>query len=232
MKLARRFFPTLLICAWLHSATVSQVADAAKRLDKAAVRAMLDAKADVNAPSPDGTTALHWAVRADDMEIAGMLLGAGANPNAADRYGVSALNLAILNNHQPMIRALLKAGANPNLAGEGGETPLMTAARTGNTETMKALLERGAAVNVCDRLTGQTALMWAVRGNHSYAVELLLAHGAEVNAQTKIGPTPPRRVPNAGGGSHGLGIDRGGTPPRGSLETASGGLSALHYAAR
>jgi uncharacterized protein len=232
VQLARGFFAVLILAPSLGAATGAQVADAAKQLDKAAIRTMLDAKADVNAPSADGTTALHWAVRANDLEIANLLLHAKANPNAADRYGVTPLYLAILNGNQAMIHGLLEAGANPNLAAEGGETPLMTASRTGNTETLKALLDRGAEVNACDRQTHQTALMWAVRGNHAAAVDLLLSHGAEVNAQTLVGPTTPRHPPNAGGGSHGLGINRGGTPPRGFLDPTPGGLSALHYAAR
>ncbi|HUK36084.1 MAG TPA: ankyrin repeat domain-containing protein, partial [Vicinamibacterales bacterium] len=36
------------------------VADAAMRGDTAAVRALLQKKADVNAPQVDGATALHW----------------------------------------------------------------------------------------------------------------------------------------------------------------------------
>jgi uncharacterized protein len=232
VKLRKGFWAVLILATALRSATGPEVADSAKRMDKAAVRALLDAKADVNAPLADGTTALDWAVRADDLEMAGLLLKAGANTDAADRYGTTPLYLAILNGDRAMIRALLEAGANPNFRGEGGETPLMTAARTGNTQTLQALLDRGAEINACDAQTGQTALMWAVRGNHAAAVQLLLAHGAEVNAQTKIGPTPPRRAPNAGGGSHGLGINRGGTPPRGTLDPTPGGLSALHYAAR
>ena len=232
MRLTRGFFALLIVSAALPGANNRQVADAARQLDKAAIRAMIAAHADVDAPGPDGATALDWAVRADDKEIAFLLLKAGANPNAADRYGITPLYLAMLNGDQAVIRALLESGANPNFAGEGGETPLMTAARTGNTESLKALLDRGAEVNACDRQTAQTALMWAVRGNQTAAVELLLADGADVNAQTKIGPTPPRRAPNAGGGSHGKGINRGGTPPRGTLDPTPGGLSALHYAAR
>jgi uncharacterized protein len=229
---ARSVFTVLILAGGLGAATGGQVADAAKRLDKAAIRAMIAANGDVNAPAADGSTALHWAVRANDTETVKLLLGAKADPNVADRYRITPLYLAILNGNQAVIRALLEAGANPNFAGEEGETPLMTAARTGNTETLKALIDRSADVNACDRQTGQTALMWAVRGNHAAAVALLLGRGAEVNAQTKVGPSPPRRAPNAGGGSHGLGINRGGTPPRGSLDPAPGGLSALHYAAR
>ena len=46
------------------------------RGDREAVRAALARKADVNAPQVDGTTALHWAVERDDLELAELLLGA------------------------------------------------------------------------------------------------------------------------------------------------------------
>ena len=45
----------------------------------------------------DGTTALHWAVRADDLELVRLLLRAGANARAANRYGVTPLQLAATN---------------------------------------------------------------------------------------------------------------------------------------
>ena len=50
--------------------------------DAAAVHALIQERADVNAAAPDGTTALHWAVRADDLPMVEALLAAGANPKA------------------------------------------------------------------------------------------------------------------------------------------------------
>ena len=47
----------------------SDVADAAMNGDKAAVRTLIQKKADVNAPQVDGATALHWAVYRDDAEL-------------------------------------------------------------------------------------------------------------------------------------------------------------------
>jgi ankyrin repeat protein len=63
-------------------------------------------------------------------------------------------------------------------------------------------------------------------------VQLLLQHGAEVDARTRTGQRPPWRLPNAGGGSHGLGIIRGGWPERGLQQPTPGGMTALLYAAR
>jgi ankyrin repeat protein len=54
------------------------VADAAMRGDLQALRAAIARKADVNAPQPDGSTALHWAVERDDLQAADLLIKAGA----------------------------------------------------------------------------------------------------------------------------------------------------------
>ena len=53
------------------------------------MRALIQQKADVNAPQVDGTTALHWAVQADDLETADLLIRAGANVSAANRAGAT-----------------------------------------------------------------------------------------------------------------------------------------------
>ena len=62
--------------------------------DKSALRTLLQQKADVNAPQADGTTALHWAVRANDLEMTEMLLRAGAHPSAANQSGATPMLLA------------------------------------------------------------------------------------------------------------------------------------------
>ena len=55
----------LLSISNLHAAG-SEVADAVMRQNKEALRSLLLRKVDVNVPQVDGTTALHWAVRADE----------------------------------------------------------------------------------------------------------------------------------------------------------------------
>src|SRR5262245_35792369 len=77
--------------------TVPPLVEAAKSSNTAAIRALLRGGTDVNAPDVDGTTALHWAARVDNGEIAGVLIAAGARPNAANRYGVTPLALAAAN---------------------------------------------------------------------------------------------------------------------------------------
>ncbi len=142
--------------------------------------------ADINAPEADGTTPLHWAVRADDVAKVEKLLAAGANPRAANRYGVTPLYLACQNANAAMIERLLKAGADPNSVSTEGETALMTVARTGVVEAAKVLLDHGAKVDAREEWHGQTALMWAVDEQHPAMVKELIAHGADVNAVSKI----------------------------------------------
>src|SRR6478736_4357201 len=111
--------------------------DAVKAGNRDAVRAILATpagKAAVNTAEADGTTPLHWAVRADDVDVAGPLIGAGANANAANRYGVTPLSLAAGNASGTMVKLLLDAGANPNATIRDGETILMAASRTGSPE--------------------------------------------------------------------------------------------------
>jgi ankyrin repeat protein len=168
----------------------SQLIDAVKRGDAAAVRALIAKKADVNAADADGSTALHWAAQRDDVALADLLIGAGANVKAATRYKITPLSVACTNGDAVLIDRLLKAGADPNATSEEGQTALMTASLTGKPEAVKLLLETGAAVNAVEPYKGQTALMWAASEGNAAAAEVLLGHGADVKAKSKAGFTP------------------------------------------
>ena len=204
----------------------SELADAAMKQNRDGVRALLKRKADVNAPQLDGTTALHWAVRFDDVETADLLILAGARASAANREGVTPLQLAALNGNAVMIDKLLKAGANPNAPlTPSGDTALMMASRTGKPDTITVLLEGGADVNARESWGGTTALMWAVAEQHPAAVNVLIGHGADVNARSNFVPA-----------ANGRGFE-GRTPaaPRSDQkveEFASGWLTPLMLAAR
>ena len=211
----------------------TRLADAAMERNIAAVRSLLAEKVDVNAAGTDGTPALHWAVRVDDLDMAGLLLGAGADAKLANRYGLTPLAVAAANGSAAMIRLLLDAGADANSMDPAGETVLMIAARTGMADAVQLLLDRGAVVDGKDRTYQQTALMVAVREDHPDIIRLLIDRGADVNAKTRTGNTPAWVLPNSVPGfGHGVGIVRGGLPPRGSRQPIPGSLTPLLYAAR
>ena len=174
----------LVVACAVASGENRRVVDAAKERDLAAVRALLNSRADVNVPQGDGATALHWAVHWNEIEIARLILRAGARVNAANDLGVTPLSLACLNANPAMVSELLTAGANPNLAQRSGETPLMTAALTGNIEVVKLLLSRGAEPNARETGRKQTALMRAVASGHPGVVRELVAAGADVKARS------------------------------------------------
>jgi ankyrin repeat protein len=162
----------------------SDIADAVMRGDKAAVRALLQQKQDVNAPQVDGATALHWAVYRDDIETAKTLIGAGAKVDMANREGITPLAMASLYGNPAIIDALLKAGADVTQRGPTGETVLMLAARNGNPQAIKRLVASGADVNAKESRRGTTALMWAVDQKHPSAVKTLIELGADVSARS------------------------------------------------
>jgi ankyrin repeat protein len=186
----------LLLSTASLSAVRSEVADAAMRGDKAAVRTLLAQHADVNAPQADGATALHWAAYGGDKELADMLIRAGADVKAANREGATPLWLASVNGDAAIIAALITAGADPNERLPLGRTPLMTASRTGNVAAMKVLLDHGADVNAKETLRGTTALMWAADEAHPAAVQLLIQRGADIKMRSN--PAPRGRGPALG----------------------------------
>jgi ankyrin repeat protein len=171
----------------------SDVADAAMHSDATRVVALIAAKADVNAPQPDGSTALHWAAHHGDVKLTGALLRAHANPGAAMENGMTPLLLACETGNADLVKELLKAGADPNQALANGETPLMMAARTGSVPVMAALLEKGVKVDEKEKLRGTTALMWAAANSNADAVRFLISKGADVS--TRSGTTAPGRPP-------------------------------------
>src|ERR1700730_3495949 len=79
----------------------SPVADAAMKGYKAAMRSLLEQKADVNAPQADAATAIQWAAYRNDLDMADLLIGAGANVKAANREGAPAVSLASINRSPP-----------------------------------------------------------------------------------------------------------------------------------
>jgi len=160
--------------------------EALKSGDRATAMTLARQKTSALAAEADGTTALHWAVRQDDVELVERLLKTGADPKAANRYGVTPLHLAAVNGSAVLIERLLKAGADPNAPGADGETALMSVARGGHVDAAKVLLEHGAAVDAREMWHGQTALMWASAQGHASMIGELLAHGADVNARSNV----------------------------------------------
>src|SRR5690606_15736203 len=163
----------------------SPLAEAARRGDVGKVLALLaEDGVDVDAPSRDGTPALHWLVRLGERDAVERLIAAGADVNGSNRYGLKPLHVAIEAADPALVRLLLDAGADPSAPDRADEPPLTLAARAGEAAIAEALLEHGAEADAREPHYGQTPLMVAVREGSAELVELLVAAGADVNAQT------------------------------------------------
>jgi ankyrin repeat protein len=164
-----------------------RIADAVMHGDAAALRALLQQGADVNAPQGDGMTALHWAAELGDADLAAALLKAGANPAAETRIGRhTPLHVAAKGGYPLVARALVEAKASVSATTSTGAAPLHFAAASGSGETVTILLERGADVNAREPQWGQTPLMFAAASGRTDVVKVLLARGADAPATARV----------------------------------------------
>src|SRR2546427_691186 len=124
---------------------------------------LIEAKADLQAHTKSGFTALHFAAREGDIESARQLLAAGVNidirsqpdaPNGA-RGGQAPVAAGA---SRGAVQALRGGRANSATASEGG-TPLLVATMRGQVPLALFLLEHGADPNIGD--AGLTPLHWA-----------------------------------------------------------------------
>ena len=217
-------------------ALANSLVDAVKAGDEDAVRSHLAQGGDANAASPEGTTALMWAIDGRNPAMAELLLEAGAGVFHVNRYGMTALHLAARAGDAATTRLLLVAGADANSSLPEGETVLMAAAKTGNPDVVGLLLSGGADVdgtlpqgevlaynaadpNARESWHGQTALMWAAAGGHTEAMRRLIAAGAYLDETSSLIDAPEIEQDRRQGGFVYAKI------PRGSM-------TALHLAAR
>jgi ankyrin repeat protein len=177
----------IVLCTSAADARASEpeLIAAIKAGDRGAARTLLSRTKNADVAEADGTTALHWAARSDDLQLVQQLLRAGANPSAANRYGVEPIMLAAMNGNAVIVDTLLRAGADPNASlPEDGATTLMMAARTGQPDVVKELLVYGADPNGRESAYGETALIWAAEENNAAAIEQLVKGGADLDARS------------------------------------------------
>jgi ankyrin repeat protein len=167
----------------------------------ASVQALLQGKADINLPDPDGTTPLLLTLINGHWDTAKLLIESGANVNDWDFWGQSPLYIAVDMNILPagfrvelpttdtatgieVIRMLLARGANPNV-----QLKLRPPYRN-------AVQDRNADATL---ISGATPLMRAATGGDVEVVKLLLEAGALVDLPIEDGTTPLMAAVSAAG---------------------------------
>jgi uncharacterized protein len=215
----RKFVVGIAACLAAVSLAIAaepNLLDAVEAGDRATALRLINAKGtNVNAPGPDGTTAIMYAASNGDLEVVRALIKAGANVKLKNAFGTSALTEAAIIGSAPVIDALLKAGAEVNFKNPQGETPLMAAARSGKVDAAKLLVDAGADVNARETWGGQTALMWAAAQGQADMLKYLASKGAKLDERGKANQWERKILKE----------------PR-PKDMNKGGFTALHYAAR
>lgn len=138
----------------------------------------------LNAVGSGGECVIHIAAKADQLEIAEMLIARGVDIDRADSEGYTPLHNSISGGSQEMVELLIDSGANVNAMTTGGRTPLHVSSYMGLTEIARLLLNKGADFNASDDYNW-TPLHEASYYGYSDLVSLLISHGANVNAKSK-----------------------------------------------
>ncbi|KAE9007697.1 hypothetical protein PF004_g9702 [Phytophthora fragariae] len=155
----------------------------------AAVRVLLQHKADERAAKEYGVTILHFAVQNNDEEMVALLLDEGIELTGKEEYGSMTLHMAVRSGSMKMVEWLLQdKRADINATEEGGSTALHVAVSSGNLEMAKLLLGKGADVAAKDD-DGRTALLDAACYKNTEIVRLLLELKASITAVNKTGRT-------------------------------------------
>jgi len=155
----------------------------------AAIKALIDAGADVNVKNRDGNTPLHIAARDGRTEAIKALIQANADVNAKDYIGRTPLHNAARDGHTEAIKALIQANADVNAKDEEGLTPLHSAAMFARAKAIAALTTAGADVNAKDEF-GIAPLHIAAQSGYARVIKALATAGADIDSRDRYGRTP------------------------------------------
>jgi ankyrin repeat protein len=138
---------------------------------------------DINDRDEDGETALHHALRANNMTTARYLLEKGADPTLSDNKGITPLHVAAFHaTTTEKISLILKDGqVDINSRDVNGMTPLHYAIEASNATTARYLLEKGANPTIRDN-HGRTLFHTAATySDDSDIFDLLLAFEKKID---------------------------------------------------
>ena len=182
------FLASLPVLAQVANQSLNdQMWEAARKGDAAAVAALLDKGADVNAKFRYGSTALFKAAERGNVEVVKVLLARGADVKVKDTfYGATALTWALQNNHFETVRAIVEKDR------ESVDQVLLTGARSNEIALVRVGLELGGAKP--ETLTSALAAATAAEKVNDEIVGLLKKAGAvsplaveESTLQTYVG---------------------------------------------
>ncbi|MGA0937528.1 MAG: ankyrin repeat domain-containing protein [Sedimenticolaceae bacterium] len=141
---------------------------------------------DLNTAFPNGSYALHEAVRLGRFVISKAILDASSDINLRNQQGDTAIELAVLNGRIQIAELMIKRGAQIN-----PDRTLLRLAQQDvyDRDSVKFLIEQGAKLDTQDAV-GDTSLIIAIRHNNHRLAHHLVNQGASVNQTSKTGLSP------------------------------------------
>lgn len=161
--------------------------------DLEAVRALLDAGADVRYVRPSGYTVMIDAMHGRDilkdpslLQLLNLLIDRGADLDAESEYGESALSVTSNVGRFDAVKLLLDSGANPAPL---GWTPLHRAVALGTVADVKERLDAGDDPTARDRWD-RTPLLLSLQTGELQKAELIVAAGGSLAERGRCGMSP------------------------------------------
>ena len=154
------------------------------------VQLLCERGAEINAEDKEGKTALHVAVRTENIAVVKLLLKLGTNIEATEREsGDTALMIAARKGLDSIASILLQEGTIASRTNHEGKTALAYAASNGHEGVAKILLNSGVGLETQDD-AGATPLSVAASWDKVEMVNMLLAAGGKVETRKHSGSTP------------------------------------------
>ena len=189
-----------------------------------------DHKADPNAAEEGtGLTALHQAVKTDQLMVVKTLMDHGANWSTPDGEGKTALHHSVHGRQLGCLEFLLCQGADTSLQDLEGMTVWHVAARD-NVQALSILLGRQmniASVIGLKAKDGRSALLYASANKSEEAMRLLINAGSSLSDTDSDGSSPIHYAASSGSLEVANFIFGQGTDPS---VVNHDGSSAIHYA--
>lgn len=164
---------------------------AARNGHKACIELLHKKKADLNAFTKSGETALYIALKANQAEAALALIAFGAHTSLRNGpNSETSLHAVVMGQMRDMVKPLIDSKSDRNAQTKASQSPLYIALILGELGIARQLLQAGVHVNQRNGLDYETPLHVAARLGQEEIVQWLVERGAERDPVTRSGETP------------------------------------------
>lgn len=136
---------------------------------------------------PDENSALHYAIKNQNLEILKLFIDRGVNLNLQNGKGQTGLHLATEMEAEPIVRLLCAAGADPDLIDKDHQTPIHIATARSYHKIVDILSEKFKASIMSRTKDGSTLMHLASNAYNSQAAMAFIRKGIPIHMPNKAG---------------------------------------------